>query len=114
MSQIEIRNAVIQSAKFDTERGLSAWVTLDYGGSGQGFGGWMLGGGEEWATQANYAGRFIARVLEVAGVDDWGKLPGRTIRVKSDRTRVHAIGHIVKDDWFDPAAEFEPTRSVAV
>lgn len=114
MPEIEIKNAIIRSAHFDTERGLSAWINLDYGGSGQGFGGWMLGGKKGWEKEANYAGRFISRVLEVADVDDWGKLPGKTIRVKADWNKVHAIGHIVKDDWFNPAEEFGSVRSAAV
>lgn len=111
---IETRNAVIESANFDTERGLSAWLILDYGGTGQGFGGYMLYLPSDWAHhkgQANYAGHFIYRCLEIAGVDDWAKLKGRTIRVKADHSKVHAIGHIIKDDWFDPAKEFDRLRA---
>lgn len=106
---VEIKNAVITKATFDTERGLSAWLHLDYGGSGQGFGGYMLYGPKGWKAHEgspNIAGHFIWRVLEIAGVDDWSKLAGRTIRVKAEHGKVHAIGHIIKDDWFDPAAEF--------
>ena len=37
----EERNAVIESARLEIERGLlTAWLMLDYGGAGQGFGGW--------------------------------------------------------------------------
>lgn len=111
--QIEVRNAVITGAQFDTERGLSAWVYLDYGGSGQGFGGYLLYGPEGWKANnnpGNFAGHFIWRVLEVAGVDDWSKLTGKTVRARS-WGKVHAIGHIVKDDWFDPEAEFAATRA---
>lgn len=110
---IETKNAVIESARFDTERGLSAWLSLDYGGSGQGFGGYMLYLPKSWRHhpgQANYCGHWIYRCLEIAGVDDWSKLPGRTIRVRCEHSKVHAIGHIVKDDWFDPAREFEELK----
>ncbi len=109
MTEIETKNAVIDSAQFDTERGLSAWVYLDYGGSGQGFGGFLLYAPTGWRANTNpvnFAGHFIWRVLEVAGVNDWSKLPGRTVRVKAGFGCVHAIGHIVKDDWFNPKEEF--------
>jgi hypothetical protein len=111
---LEIKNAVIESARFDTERGLSAWLTLDYGGAGQGFGGYLLYLPKDWkhhGEPGNYAGHFIWRVLEIAGVDDWAKLPGRTIRVKSEHSKVHAIGHIVKEDWFNPSEDFEKIRA---
>lgn len=111
---IESKNAVIRKAYFDTERGLSAWLDLDYGGSCQGFGGYMLYLPRDWThhdNQANYAGHFIYRVLEIAEVGDWAKLAGRTVRVKAENGKVHAIGHIIKDDWFDPSAEFDVLRS---
>lgn len=106
---MQIRNAVIESVRFDTERGLSAWVTLNYGGSGQGFGGYLLYAPKGWKAHnhgGDFTGHFIYRVLEIAGVDDWSKLVGRTVRVKSDHSAVQAIGHIVKDEWFDPSEEF--------
>jgi hypothetical protein len=110
---MEIKNAIIEDARFDVERGLSAWLTLDYGGCGQGFGGYLLYAPKGWRAHsdpANYCGHFIHRCLEVAGVNDWARLKGRTIRVKADHGKVYAIGHIVKDDWFDPEAEFKALR----
>lgn len=109
MAEFEIKNAVITGARFDTERGLYAWIYLDYGGSGQGFGGFLLYAPKGWRAHAdggNFAGHFIWRVLEIAGVDDWSKLTGRTVRVRSSWGKVAAIGHIVKDEWFDPAVGF--------
>ena len=111
---IEVKNAIIESARFDTERGLSAWIQLDYGGTGQGFGGYMLYGPHGWRANkspGNYTGHFVWRVLEIAGVDEWGKVKGRTIRAKSSHGKCHAIGHIIKDDWFDPSIEFEIIRN---
>ena len=113
MSEKEIKNAVITSVRFDTERGLSAWLMLDYGGSGQGFGGHLLYAPEGWSAHNSggcLTGHFIYRCLEIAGADDWSKLVGKTIRVRSDCTgiggMIEAIGHIVKDDWFYPKEEF--------
>src|SRR3954464_16039866 len=99
------KNAVIKTARItnDDHGLLTAWLDLDYGGSGQGFGGYLLYLPSDWKNhkqQANYAGHFIYRVLQIAEVDDWAKLKGRTVRVKAEHSRVQAIGHIVKDDWF--------------
>ena len=115
----EEKNAVIESATIrnDDHGLLSAWLTLDYGGSGQGFGGYALYLPDQFKhhkpSGPNYAGHFIWRVMEIAGVSEWSKLPGKTIRVRAKHKGVEAIGHIVKDDWFEPKADFDAMKNGA-
>lgn len=111
MSEMEIKNAVIKSVRFCKERGFTLWIDLDYGGSGQGFGGWLLysqAGWEKNGGNANVCGHYLARVFDVCGVSDLAKVVGKSVRVKATNCKVHAIGHIIKDDWFDPEIEFRP------
>lgn len=109
---IEERNAIIKSASIrnDDHGLLSAWLELDYGGSGQGFGGFALYLPADFThhdpSGPNYCGHFIWRVMEIADVSEWGKLTGKTIRVRCEHSKVHAIGHIVKNNWFSPSEEF--------
>lgn len=117
--EVKTRNAVIESARItnDDHGLLSAWLGLDYGGSGQVFGGYALYlpkgfKHHDAGADVNYAGHFIWRVMEVAGVSEWSQLKGKTIRVKCEHSKVHAIGHIVKDDWFDPAIEFAAMKAL--
>lgn len=109
--ELEIKNAIIESAVIDTgDRGLlTAWLFLDYGGSGQGFGGYSLYLPKDFKHHTNkgdFAGHFIFRCMQIAGVEKWSDLKGKTIRVKCNHSKVEAIGHIVKDDWFNPSADF--------
>ena len=115
MSEIETKNAVITGATItNDDHGLiSAWLHLDYDGSGQSFGGYALYLPDSYKhnkNQPNYAGHFIWRVLEIAGVTEWSKLVGKSIRVRAGWDKVHAIGHIVKEDWFDPKVDFESLK----
>lgn len=107
---IETRNAIIERVSISTERCLSAWLHLTYGHSGQGFGGYALyspwAKDQDAARRGNYTGVFINRCIEIGGVENWEQLPGKTIRVRCEHSKVHAIGHIVKDDWFNPSEEF--------
>lgn len=107
----EIKNAIIESATItnDDHGVLSAWVHLKYEGSGQGFGGFVLYLPKDFThatNQRNYAGHFIWRVMEIAGVSEWSRLSGKTVRAETNRSQVKAIGHIVNNDWFDPTADF--------
>jgi hypothetical protein len=108
---VETKNAVISDATItnDDHGLLSAWIYLDYGGSGQGVGGYALylpSNFRHATNQKNYAGHFIWRVMAVAGVSKWSQLQGKTVRARCNYSKVYALGHIVKDDWFDPSADF--------
>lgn len=106
----EIKNAVITRAELSTDDHglLTGWLYLDYGGCHQGFGGLGLYLPKTFKHHEikSFAGHWIFRVLEVAGVTKWSELPGKTIRVKSTYSGVRAIGHIVTDNWFEPLNDF--------
>lgn len=114
---LEIKNAVIKSARITTDDHnlLTAWLELDYGGSNQGFGGYALYLPKSFThhTLESVAGHFLFRVMEVGGVQSWDRLPGKTVRVRANHSKVEAIGHIVKDDWFAPADDFAKPEGTA-
>ena len=101
---IETYNAIITSADItnDAHGCLSAWIDLKFGVTGQAFGGLRLYAPGEWKPgypMPDFGGRWIWRVLEIAGVSKWSALPDQMVRVKADANCVHAIGHIMNDDW---------------
>jgi hypothetical protein len=113
MEDPEIKNAIITCAELelsDNHEVLTGWLRLDYGVSGQGFGGYKLyfPKSSDHHKIESLAGHWIFRVLEIAGVSSWDELPGKTIRVKATFGEVIEIGHIVKDDWFNPGKDFAP------
>lgn len=112
----DIKNAIIKSAEItnDDHGLLTAWLMLDYGGSGQGFGGaalYLPKSFKNHSIDCGYAGHWIWRVMEIAEVSKWSDLKGKTIRVQSDKSglggSIEAIGHIIKDDWFNPSIDFK-------
>jgi hypothetical protein len=62
---------------------LTAWLTLDYGGSGQGAGGYVLDDkppeGAKNRVPAEECGRWVAGIIRACGVEKWEDVRGRTI-----------------------------------
>lgn len=114
---LECKNAVIESAEITTaERGiLECWISLDFGGAGQGFGGHALYLPKSFTHHQimSLAGHHLFRVMEIAGVTKWSDLKGRTIRVKGSFDHIDSIGHIILDDWYCPSADFESAKKGA-
>ena len=106
---MEIKNAIITDFSLNfTERGiLDFWIYLDYECGSQGFGGYALYLPKSFKNHKlkSYAGHYIYRVLEVAGVTDLKDLKGKTIRVNGDFSKIESIGHIIKNIWFNPKDE---------
>lgn len=109
----EIKNARIRSTMLGWEdHGIfTCMIDLDYDGGGQGFGGYSLdeylgerGNGKRLGTAAGL--NFIMRVCEVVGVTKWEDLVGKYVRADAEHVKVHRIGHITADKWFDPAELF--------
>lgn len=93
---MEIQNAKISgtSIGFD-DRGPSFWVHVDYGGAGQGFGGYRLGGA--------FTDYVLFGILKAVGVDLWENLKGKPVRVKIEDGTIKSIGHFLEDKWFTPS-----------
>ena len=110
------KNAIIKAARItiDDHGCLSAWLDLDYGGAGQGFGGYALYLPKSFKHHQlpSVAGHFIFRCMEIAGVENWNACVGESIRVRAAHVGIEAIGHIIKDDWFYPKADFGPPLPV--
>ncbi len=114
------KNAVIEYVRWNTERCLTLWIGLDYGDGGhQGFGGFVLGRSdlERSAKDPNCCGYYVSRLMEIAGVDDLNNAVGRCVRVRGKSLTIGdsqpvAIGHIVKNDWFNPTEDFKKMREV--
>lgn len=119
---MDIRNALIESVTIDTgDRDLlTAWLQLDYGdGSHQSFGGHCLYLPKSYkhhTEKGDFAGHFIYRCMQIAGVESWDKIKGKSIRVKYEvgpgfMSKIIAIGHVIKDDWFNPSEDFEKMKA---
>jgi hypothetical protein len=102
------RNAKITRTMLGTEDHgiMTFFLHLEYDGGGQGFGGYGM---DEPVKDEN--GKFlrrrgtafgcdaILRVLETLEIENWEDLPGTPCRARAEHTKVHAIGHYLKEKW---------------
>ena len=114
---MESRNAIIERAEIsiDDHGVLTAWIFFDYGDGGhQGLGGHALYLPKSFSHHSIHgpAGHFIFRVMEIAGVTEWKELVGKCVRVRAESPlgKIQSIGHIVKNDWFDPTEDFKKEK----
>lgn len=113
-----IENGRITNADILFSRGfiLDCWLTLEFEGSGQGFGGFVLGGNPfdddaraaRHGEQPNLAADFIGGIMAIADVEKFSDLKGKVIRVERETSMgpIVAIGHPFKDHWYRPTERF--------
>jgi hypothetical protein len=92
----EIKNGKITSTMlgFEDHGILTASITIDFGHSRQGFGGYSLG--------ETYTDQWVRGVIKAVGVQSWEELVGTFVRVKTKDRLITSIGHIIEDSWFLP------------
>jgi hypothetical protein len=106
----QIKNAKIVSTVLGYEDHgiLTMYVTLDYGHSGQSFGGYTFDAYdpklERRIVAGSYGMRFVTDLMRAVGVDRYEALPGTVVRVEASHDSVYRIGHFLRDTWFDPNA----------
>lgn len=88
---------------------LSSYVMLEYGrpgekmgGSGQGFGGYILGGPG--------MAIWVKGVLDAVGVSDWSSLKGKMVWAVGTDSRVESITGINTGIEFNPQQEFDKLK----
>lgn len=106
MDNYEIKNAKIQSTDLGpvSHGCMQFWINLDYGSSGQGFGGFILDNYDESKDKrvgTAYGLMAIMEVLRVVGVDKWEDLVGKSVRAEANMNNVKRLGHFLKDEWLD-------------
>ncbi len=94
-----ICNGIIKSTwlGFEDHGMYTFFLDIDYGGSGQGFGGYGL--------NDRLAGMTVRRILEVLETERWEHLPHTPVRIKREHegfgAKAIAIGHLLNDQWFE-------------
>lgn len=101
----EVMNARIRKTDLGFHDGFgsirNSWLHLEGDGWGQGFGGFVLGGA--------YTDAWVYGILETLECESWEKLAGQLIRVRRGPLwgdPIIAIGHPLKERWFNPKAVF--------
>lgn len=90
------------------DRGIMTfWIHLEFGGCGQGFGGYCLDSYDRQKgirVQSKLTGYMIYGILQALELDSWEDLKGKYVRAVVDSTgfnqKLLGIGHIVNDNFF--------------
>ena len=99
-NEIRIQNFKITSATIEFDRGhLTSYLRLEADCALNGFGGYDL-------SLSNKLTQWVRGCMQALGVDEWTMLTGEICRAKvtgrASATKVVAIGHPLKEQWFSP------------
>lgn len=99
---MEIKNAKISHTFLGCEdHGIfTCSIGLDYGGSAQSFGSHEL-------YYKHYGIKYLDTLLKTLEVRSWEDLVGTVVRVKASYSHIEAIGHFMKDQWFNPERDLD-------
>lgn len=109
----KIENAQITSIDLSMEDHGCLTLSMALEGAGWGcvYGGYCLGNGYLGASEFKGSAKgleYIMRIMDTVGVSKFQDLKGKYVRVASKGWGeiIKIIGHITKDQWFDPEAFF--------
>lgn len=93
---MEVKNAKIRNAWIGIEDHgiMTSMIDVDYGGSGQGFGGYDLRGERMY--------QWVDGVTRAVGVERWDDLVGKVVRVQTDGLIRGISGPLENSEWFTP------------
>ena len=100
----EIENARITKTwlGYEDHGIMTSYITLNYGGSGQSFGGWCIGG--------SYMDVWVRGVLKVLNKRKWEEIIGEYVQADHDKGKVYGIRSILGGEWFYPEEEFKKVK----
>ena len=103
----KIENVIIEGVMlgFEDHNIMTCMVYVKGDDRNQGFGGYFL---DRYDTQLKrrvgraYGMEWLMRLMNAVGVRSFNELKGMYVRIEADYYKIYRIGHIVKDQWFDP------------
>ena len=121
MNNENIENALIESVSLSmAEHGvLTYYIGFSLAnGWHAGIGGYCIGHGYLGADEFSGYEKGIEalmRIMDVVGVERWEDILGKHIRVVTEGLggRIHKIGNIMENKWFDEEAFFKKERNKA-
>lgn len=84
---------------------LTVSITTEAESRGQGFGGYALDAyvkDKDRRVGTDYGMEFVIKIMNTLEVENWEDVKGQFIRIDASHTKIHGIGHLLKDKWFYP------------
>jgi hypothetical protein len=105
---MQVQNAIISGTQLGvhhTDHGiLSFYISLEYDGAGQGFGGLVLDDANPEYKNGDHSAPTTLGSGLLLGIDnlfgcDWEHLKGKSCRVYGNHNGIKALGHYLSDKW---------------